>query len=81
MSREFEVLEKLRGCQNIVQLLNIYYSKTVEGKVVQNLIFEYCKTNLEEVIQRHKQKNEFICMANITNYMYQILQGMKYVHS
>ncbi len=34
VSREFEVLDKLRDCQNVVQLLNIYYSKNEEGKVV-----------------------------------------------
>ena len=34
VSREFEVLDKLRDCENVVQLLNIYYSKNEEGKVV-----------------------------------------------
>ncbi len=42
VSREFEVLDRLRGCENVVQLLNIYYSKNDEGKVVQNLVFEFC---------------------------------------
>lgn len=42
MSREFEVLEKLKPCKNCIQLLDIYYSKNEEGKKVQNLIFEYC---------------------------------------
>ena len=26
VSREFEVLDRLRGCEKVVQLLNIYYS-------------------------------------------------------
>lgn len=43
VSREFEVLDRLRGCENVVQLLNIYYSKNEEGKVVQNLVFEFCQ--------------------------------------
>jgi len=81
VSREFEVLEKLKGCEHVVQLLNIYYSKTKEGKVVQNLIFEYCKTNLEEVIQNHKEMKQYISMQEIRHYMRQILQGMSYVHS
>ena len=50
VSREFEVLDKLRDCENVVQLLNIYYSKNEEGKVVQNLVFEFCNSNLEEAI-------------------------------
>ncbi len=51
VSREFEVLDKLRDCPNVIQLLDIYYSKNDEGKTAQNLIFEFCRTNLEEVIQ------------------------------
>lgn len=32
VSREFEVLDRLRGCTNVIQLLDIYYSKNDEGK-------------------------------------------------
>lgn len=34
VSREFEVLEKLRHCENCIQMLDIYYSKNDEGKRV-----------------------------------------------
>ena len=34
VSREFEVLEKLRSCENCIQMLDIYYSKTEDGKKV-----------------------------------------------
>lgn len=54
VSREFEVLDKLRDCENVIKLLNIYYSKN-EGKIVQNLVFEFCSRNLEEVIQDAKE--------------------------
>ncbi len=50
VSREYEVLDRLRGCKNVVQLLDIYYSKNEEGKTAQNLIFEFCRFNLEESI-------------------------------
>lgn len=50
VSREFEVLDKLRDCKNVVKMLDIYYSKNEEGKTAQNIIFEFCKTNLEEII-------------------------------
>ena len=50
VSREFEVLERLRGQQHCIQMLDIYYSKNEEGKRVQNIVFEFCSTNLEEVI-------------------------------
>lgn len=34
VSREFEVLEKIRNCENCVQLLDIYYSRNEEGKKI-----------------------------------------------
>ena len=80
VSREFEVLDRLRGCQNVVQLLNIYYSKNEEGKVVQNLVFEFCSQNLEEVIQMAKENRKLIPMNDIKDYMRQILMGMEFVH-
>ena len=55
VSREYEVLDKLKDCRNVIKLLDIYYSKNEEGKTAQNLIFEYCRTNLEEVIQNSKK--------------------------
>jgi len=69
VSREFEVLDRLRGCQNVVQLLNIYYSKNEEGKVVQNLVFEFCSQNLEEVIQNAKENRKLIPMHDIKDFM------------
>lgn len=81
VSREFEVLDKLRDCRNVVRMLDIYYSKNEEGKTAQNLIFEFCKTNLEEIIQKMKSASEYIKMTEIQEYMRQILVGMSYVHS
>ena len=80
VSREFEVLDRLRGCTNVVQLLNIYYSKNEEGKVVQNLVFEFCSQNLEEVIQNAKEQRKLIPMHDIKDFMRQILMGMEFVH-
>ena len=81
VSREFEVLDKLRGCVNVIQLLDIYYSKNDEGKTAQNLIFEFCRTNLEEVIQQSKKEEKYIPVSEVRQYMKQIFEGMKYVHS
>lgn len=64
----------------MIKLLDIYYSKNEEGKTAQNLIFEFCNTNLEEVIQQHKAKEQYIPVAQVRQYMKQIFEGMKYVH-
>lgn len=81
VSREFEVLDRLRDCKNVIKLLDIYYSKNEEGKTAQNLIFEFCKTNLEEIIQDSKKKELYIPVAEVRAYMKQIFQGMQYVHA
>jgi serine/threonine protein kinase len=80
VSREYEVLDKLKDCRNVIKLLDIYYSKNEEGKTAQNLIFEYCRTNLEEVIQNSKKAQQYIPVADVRNYMKQIFEGMSYVH-
>ena len=32
VSREFEVLDKLKDCKNVVRMLDIYYSRSEDGK-------------------------------------------------
>jgi serine/threonine protein kinase len=73
ISREFEVLEKLRDCKNCIKLLDIYYTNDEEAenpKKIQNLVFEYCSQNLEDIIQRAKSDQIAIPMPNIKNYMH-----------
>ena len=69
VSREFEVLEKLRGNEHCIQMLDIFYSCNEDGKKVQNLVFEFCSGNLEDVIQKAKQERKAIPMSDIKNYM------------
>jgi serine/threonine protein kinase len=80
VSREYEVLNKLRNCENVVRMLEIYYSKSEDGKTAQNIIFEYCSKNLEDVITEHKEKQMRIPIEKVKDFMRQILTGMKYVH-
>jgi hypothetical protein len=37
-------------------MLDIYYSRSEDGKTAQNLVFEFCNKNLEDVIQETKKK-------------------------
>lgn len=61
-------------------MLDIYYSKTDDGKKVQNIVFEYCSENLEDVIQKAKEQQISIPIKDVKDYMRQILTGMAYVH-
>lgn len=73
-------------------MLEIYYSTSHDGKTAQNLVFEFCHKNLEEIIQETKKMrskaaeenngtNVRIPIGDIKSYMKQILTGMAYVHS
>jgi hypothetical protein len=51
-------------------MLDIYYSKSKDGKTAQNLVFEYCNRNLEEVIQTTKKlPNGRITIEEIKSFM------------
>ena len=65
VSREFEVLDKLKKCENVVKMLEIYYSKGQDGKTAQNLVFEFCSRNLEEIIQETKKNETRISILEI----------------
>ena len=69
VSREFEVLSKLKDCKHVVQMLDIYYSRSEDKKIAQNLVFEYCKQNLEEVIQEHKKNDNRMKISQIKSIM------------
>jgi len=36
----------LKDCPNIIQIKNLFYSENEEGKLVQNIVFEYFEDNL-----------------------------------
>jgi serine/threonine protein kinase len=68
VSREFEVLSRLKDCKNVVRMLDIYYSRSEDGKTAQNLVFEFCNKNLEDVIQETKKKAislKELCKSNL----------------
>lgn len=75
------MLEKIRDCRNCIKMLDIYYTQMEDGKKVQNIVFEYCENNLEDVIQNAKKADKPIPMSEIKELMRQILQGMAYVHA
>lgn len=80
VSREYEILELLKGCQNCIQVLDIFYTKNEEDKLAQNLVFEFCSENLESMISETKTKKEHFSMKKVREYARQILTGLKEIH-
>lgn len=51
ISREFEIFDMLRGKENVVQLLEFFYSLDENKRLIQNTVLEYCDKSLEDVLQ------------------------------
>ena len=52
ISREFEILDMLKGKKNVVQMLDFFYSVDEKNRVIQNTVLEFCDESLEHVIQK-----------------------------
>lgn len=50
ISREFEMLLKTHGFQNVIQILDFFYTIRENSIMIQNIVFEYMDMNLEDLI-------------------------------
>lgn len=46
LSREYQVLSELRDCEQCVKMLDTFYTINDDGKVIQNVVFEYVSSKL-----------------------------------
>lgn len=80
LSREFEILSKIKDCDYVVKLLDAFYSENNDGKVIQNLVFEFVTNNLENFIDVHHKKKKHIPIEQIRQITQQMLLGLNYCH-
>jgi glycogen synthase kinase 3 beta len=80
LSREFEILSKIKDCDYVVKLLDAFYSENSDGKVIQNLVFEFVTNNLENFIDTHHKKKKHIPIEQIKQITKQMLLGLNYCH-
>ena len=50
LSREFQVLNELRDIDECVKMLDTFYTVNDDGKVIQNVVFEYVSSKRREKI-------------------------------
>lgn len=81
LSREYQILSELRDCDYCVQLLDTFYSVNDEGKVIQNLVFEYVTRSLEAYMEDHRNKKAYIPIDKIRSIMKQMILGLEYCHN
>lgn len=71
----------LRGKENVVQLLDFFYSIDDNNRIIQNTVLEYCDKSLENLIEDHNKRKDYIPMFDIKKYVRQIFNGLKCMHS
>lgn len=80
ISREYEILSKIKDCEYIVKLVDAFYSVNDDGKVIQNLVFEYVNRSLETYMNDHVKAKKKIPIEKIKNISKQLLLGLNYCH-
>lgn len=80
LSREFEILSKIKDCDYVVKLLDAFYSVNNDGKIIQNLVFEFVTFNLESFIDNYRKKKKHIPIDQIKLIAKQMLIGLDYCH-
>ena len=80
LSREYEILSQLKDCEYIVKLRDTFYSVNDDGKVIQNLVFEYVTRSLETYMDDFRKKKKLIPIEKIKKISKQLLLGLNYCH-
>ena len=68
MSREFEILEKLKDKENVLQIDKIFYSLNFKNDLMQNFIVEFCDYDLEKILKlmkTRKIKFDFLTLKKV----------------
>ena len=75
--RELRILRLLRGLDSIVQLIDILPPKNFETFDQIILVFEFIDTDLSKLIQ----SDQYFTKLHVQYMLYQILLGLKFMHS
>ena len=76
LQNEVRFLRKLNH-ENVVKLLEVIREQNSDV----SYIFEYCDCNLFQFIENHRKQKMHISEMKIRNIIYQIVCGVKYLHS
>ena len=70
----------LRGKDNVVQLLDFFYSIDDKQRIIQNTVLEYCDMCLEDVLKELDMKKQFLPMVTLKKYTREMFIGLKNMH-
>ncbi len=80
VSREYQILNEIKGNKRCVELLDIFYTIGEDEKLTQNFVFEYIPNSLEKFINTMQKKHESISVSLIKTVMHQLLEGLAFIH-
>ena len=80
VSREYQILNEIKGNKRCVELLDIFYTVGEDDKLTQNFVFEFIPDSLEKYISQASRKHEHIPISTIKAIMKQLLEGLSFVH-
>lgn len=70
----------LRGKENVVQLLDFFYSIDEHQRIIQNVVLEFCDKSLEDVLKQLEKEKDYLPMDKVKKYTLQIFKGLRNMH-
>lgn len=81
LSREFEILEQIKGLPYIISYSEIFYTVNSSNQMVQNLIFPYCDSDLEQLLKRRSPGCRPMEYINTKKMIFQLCIGLSALHT
>ena len=80
ISREVEILQKLKESPNCIHMIDCFYTTCIKNKMIQNMVFDYYDKNLEILILKHKKNGTFFRQFQIKRFLFQLVNGLAQIH-
>lgn len=80
LSREFEILRTLQNTKHCVLLKECFFTQSEKGKLVQNLVLEYLRDDLEKLISRYRDERKRMEEKLVKLLAYQLFKGLEEIH-
>lgn len=80
LSREYEILAELKNCKHCVRLIDCFYTKNTNQKLIQNMVFEYLVKDLETLIADMRKSPAYLSFDQLRLICYQLFKGLEEIH-
>lgn len=80
LSREFRILETIKNKQYLIQLIEVFYTINSNNQIIQNLIFPFYETDLENMLKRQRIPETRLNYLQIKRLLFQVTLGLGNLH-